>query len=269
MRLTEIRKTVRLSMGAEDGEYSDADIDRGIRLCLNEFQRVLRFQRSVSVVVVTAGNAEFSVSATDFRPERVLLIERVYNDRSTWADSTSYAVDDLVQGDGDPDSYLYVCIHPHTSSSLNEPPNESYWVRVPWKRGQTVDQVGFDLISDWMVGARPWTGEDACRPMYVGWSPDGKGYVWPVPTSNVRLSVTYANPLPEWTPGTQAMVDLEIPDEYIDPMVWFGVPAALMYRTEGQRVMSDQWNRFKTAILEIKGYSDPDAGPTVMNPVRY
>ena len=44
----------------------------------------------------------------------------------TWLSATTYAPGDLVQGDGTPDSYIYVCI---LASTNNQPPNTTYWTR--------------------------------------------------------------------------------------------------------------------------------------------
>ena len=47
---------------------------------------------------------------------------------ATWAVATAYKVGDRVVGDGAPDAYFYRCILAHTG---HEPPNATYWVRVP------------------------------------------------------------------------------------------------------------------------------------------
>jgi len=51
----------------------------------------------------------------------------------TWsAAHGAYALGDLVQGDGAPDSLFYVCISAHTADAGKEPPNGTYWQATAW-----------------------------------------------------------------------------------------------------------------------------------------
>ena len=46
------------------------------------------------------------------------------------ASAGTYAVGATVQGDGSPNSYVYICIKEHTAHSGKEPPEATYWARV-------------------------------------------------------------------------------------------------------------------------------------------
>lgn len=276
MQLAELRKTVKLSAGFQDGEFDDVDIDRALRLCLNEAQKICQFSRGTTTVTLSSGIATFDVTEPDFAPERVIQTEIGYVDKGTWQTGQNYARRDVVQNTGTPDGFLYACTNDHTSDAGNQPPTDlGYWLRVPWKRGTRVEQVGFSVIQSWLSGRdRPaFTFHDDVTmhglPCRIGWSPEGQGVVWPVPAYSVPLVVTYAKPLPEWTPGTKARVDLEIPDEYVEMIVWFGVPGALYFHTRGERDANANWERFREYLNETRGMNKPDAGPYLMDWRKY
>lgn len=62
----------------------------------------------------------------------------------TWTVSTAYVIGNIVQGDGTPDSYFYICLQDHTSAAGNEPPSDggTHWNRV------TDEPICYDVVPD-------------------------------------------------------------------------------------------------------------------------
>lgn len=68
-------------------------------------------------------DAEYTLNVPWWKP----LTSFDIGTQGVWSSTTAYDVDDVVQGDGDPDALYYRCI---AASTNNEPPNATYWVAI-------------------------------------------------------------------------------------------------------------------------------------------
>lgn len=245
MNHAEMRTTVKLLGGANGDDWSDSDIDRAFRNVATEYIKRSRALDSTATITLTANDptvANIAASATDLLAERITAAEIGYVDRSQWsASSVSYAVRDIVQGDGNPDLYLYRCITAHTSTDILEPPNGTYWERVFSKLGTKVfTNYSYDAVRRFLV-----QDGKADVPTRMGFETNVKAHLWPAPDAAYKLVIKYWAPLESWTIGsTNATLNLK--DEYIETILPVTAaildspnPHALTRNAEYQRMVSE------------------------------
>lgn len=259
MNLEEARLVVRDSaLQASEETYSDARVDRAIRAALTDFIQQTRCTVITGTVALTGSVAAFTATTlANFRPERVIRAQARYIDRGVWGTGASYVYNDLVQGDGNPDSVFYVCTLAHTSSTSNEPPNGAYWKNVAANFGNPVDVVDLNTVVSNLEGTT------AGPPQMMAFEGTASGYVAPMPDSNRILWVQYYSPLIAWEPGTSSAntIILNIPQEYIDDALWYGAAAYLESSDPLSRMQSVGYGLFREHIRRVRGEVGLETGP--------
>jgi len=246
MNLTDARSTILDATSASTDTYDNAQLDRSILRAATELAgRVPGVIEMTSVTKTTTANvAQVDLSSTaGFRPEYTVSCENGYNDRSTWGVSTAYALRDIVQGDGNPDSFLYKCILAHTSSSGDEPPNDAgvNWNRIYTKMGKPMrGPVNYNEIRR-LFYDDGYSGE----PTTFGFDDDDIMHIYPSPDAAYYLKIRYR---PEFTtidPGTTGgSTVLNIPERYIHAVLMTGAAAVVDAPTPDSLAASPQWRSF-------------------------
>ena len=214
---------------------SDSRADRAIQAAGNRFNQNSRIVRRSAEVNLTAELAKIDLSAdadfTHFRPERLIRAEIGYSDQGTWATSTAYTLNQMVQGDGSPDSRYYRCILAHTSSASDEPGGtgdwQSYWELLAWDQGEHLENVAISTIGRLL-------NEDTStsKPTKIAWQDNADtAYVYPAPDTVYTLRVYFWEPLLLKNASTAAIEtwvigdsgdgahELNIPEEYTHEML--------------------------------------------------
>ena len=288
MLLSEIRDRTRDVLQVDSSTYSDSRIDRAVQMVFNRaILRVPRLTQASATATVAADNPEVDISGfQSFRRERFLGAEIAYSDQGTWTVSTAYTKNQLVTGDGSPDSLFYRCTADHTSSANDEPGNtgdwQSYWQQVAWKGGWQLSKVAYHTIALRLNGepqiervqydSNSISFVNTARSEKIGFKDNDTAYLYPVPDSAYTLRVFYTEPLllkngagavQSWTIGgvTEGTYSPNIDDEYIDPLITHGVAPLCEQPFAGRDGGSgdilpalDQW------LNELRGLVAPSAG---------
>jgi len=257
MDLKEARSHVRASIRVH--QVDDDDLDRGIMSALDYLNRA-DLLRTTTAVTATANNAELDISSiTGIRPGRIWRVSVGYDDQGTWATATSYTQNDLVQGDGDPDSLYYVARSDHTSSGSNEPGSSggsAVWERVYWTGGTPVKRTDFAAVASALNNCGG-TG----RPTKYAVKDSTTLLLYPVPDLAYPINVTArSGGYSGWVPGTKENIDISYDDELLRPVLWWAAPAFIEYHDTALRQRSQGWRRFLDAIEMAENESGFDTG---------
>lgn len=247
MNLTEARSIVA---GVHQRDYDVSQVDNAIKYALTETIRQTKCSRTTGSLALTANIAEASTSSlTDFLPERLLYSELTYPDQGAWETGTSYAVNDIVIGDGDPDALYYRCKTAHTSGVSSEPPNTTYWEQVSWPQRFDLQRAPYRHIADRLTN-RLSVG----RPEWIAFRVPSTAVVAPAPDASYTVRLTYYQPLVTWTSGTESPGDvtINIPDEYVRGSLLFGAAAALLAKDPADIVYQVQWRQFQNHINQVR-----------------
>lgn len=285
MIVSEMRDSVELTL--RTGDYDASDIDRAFRSAANHMMlKKVDINRAEGTKTCTAYDnvIDFS-SITDFRSNRLIAAEVGYNDLGEWADDLgAIAKNDLVQGDGDPDSYLYVCTTAHTAASDKEPPNTTYWKRVPNKQGTKLIKRDMEQVLhpprprrlrvpfgrhhlDNCPGIDPATHlVQPDRPVYIGFRTHTKAVVYPTPALAYPINIIYRKPFAMWTIGGSDASTIPVADEYLHVLIEYGTPAILEFPDPNERLSTYRWQLFEQAIRDIKAADDMSDPITVKTP---
>lgn len=275
MLLSELRDSAKLYIRGGTS-FADADYDRAARDCLHYMvSQGLDVMRSTATVTLTANDPHVDLTApvaAGFRAERFIMAEIGYVDEGTWASAATYDINDLVQGDGNPDSYLWVCTQAHTASASNEPGSSggaAYWTRVDNRLGtrlryraynETVNPRGrrYPLVrhadgwyyyDDYQSDPNVAGGLTSDRPQLIGFRTPTDAYVWPTPERSFPLNLVWRSVVPAWeygAGGTVASIEFYLPDEYTNALFHHGIPAKLMHPQQ-----PDQWRAFTNEVDEV------------------
>jgi hypothetical protein len=222
-----------------------------------------------------------ATTATGIRPERVVRCELAYTDRGTWSGSSvSYSPQDLVKGDGTPDSYFYVCTTANTSSSSNEPgtsDGDGYWARRAWKRGDPINLINRDNVANRLGtgivgGVYPmwWPFPDAGpqapgQPVTGAFLTQDLFIVWPPPNLAYKMVFIMQYPVTEWEPGESGAVDLLIPDNIIIPAI-----DGICSKLDSDHPLAEKWERqFQVHKRKVMGTTIIDAGVPTRDRAAY
>lgn len=284
MLLASLRDRVLTRIKRGGTSFTPTEVDYAIQLALQELDLDAYFSLVYTdLATMTINNPEVSIAAllpdvatavnTGIRPERVMRAELAFNDRGTWsAASVSYAVNDLVTGDGSPDSYFYECVEAHTSSASNQPGDsggDDYWSRRQWKHGDVLDLLNRDAVAR-MLGDRPIFRP--YLPLDFVFAPDPAGspgkprigafltqdifLVWPPPDVAYRLRFLIQYPVTEWEPGESDAVTLEVPDNILVPAI-----DGMCYYLDDTHKLAAFWKqRFEQHVRKAQGMTIVDAG---------
>ncbi len=284
LTLADLRTRVLFAVRGGDAAYPPSQIDVALQQAIDEAALQTHCRRVVGTVTLTAYDPRVTVSsltvagvtATDFLPGRLIDAQIGYHSRGTWSAALgSVAVNDLVQGDGSPDSSWYVCTAAHTAASDNEPPNDSYWslVQVPTGTPLTIRAVP-DLL-DFHRGSGPWYIDRSRyydesplatpgRPHSIGFGPElGQAWVYPTPEMAYPLRLYYWRGGPTWTPGTSATISFDLPDEVLSAAAQYGAPAHLMHLSEDSGRAMTLWRLYENRLRELRQAGATNVGATL------
>lgn len=246
LTIANMRDIIWQATASVESDYSKIEVDRALRVACQEFVRRTKVTRANGSKTLTVDNPVVDTSAiTGFRPERFISAEVGYDDRGTWATSTSYTKRQLVVGDGTPDAYIYYCVTSHTSSADNEPPN-AVWSRVYSRLGDEITgPYSYEHIRDRLT-VYGQTG----MPEEIAFEDLDTGYVWPVPNLAYPIKIWFYNDLTSWTLGGSDSTTLNIPDEYLDTICWTGAAAVLDEPQPDTLASNPQWRWFLNVYCE-------------------
>jgi hypothetical protein len=244
-------------------EYAQAQIEQALIEVVTAMMDATRCTLTTGTVTATAHDAELDISGVDgLRGEEVVRVEVGYHDRGTWSTSlAAVAKNDLVKGDGTPDSWLYVCTAAHTAAADKEPPNTAYWQQVINKRGTLVDVRDYDHLADPERARNPVTGALSCgspaRPRIIAFFDAATAYLSPTPDEAYPIVFQYLAPLVSWDVGVDDPddVELNIPDKYLYPCIRHGVPAILEAPDPADRAANMNWRIFEQKKLQLASHA--------------
>ena len=294
MDLVSLRDRVLARVQRANATFDVVDVDYAIQTALNELDLDSYFSLVYTdTVTMTVNNPEVTISAllpsgvsnvdtAGIRPERVIRIELAYTDRGTWSDAgVSYAVNDIVKGDGDPDSFYYVCDTANTSSSSNQPGESGgsiYWSRRQWQHGNVLNLVNRDTIARWL-GDSPTVSPylpsnfisvvnlniSPSEPTHCGFLTQDTLLVYPPPDIAYKLRMLIQYPLTEWEAGQSADVEVAVPNNILLPAI-----DGMCYWLDPLHPQASNWRqRFDMHIRKAAGMTIVDAGPATRDPRAY
>lgn len=241
MQLGEARNRLTAAVRKMGKSYGPEEMDMAIQMALNFADLSSYHSLSLtSALTMTVNNPETSLSTlTGFRPDRVIRAQLAFTDEGVWATATAYQVGDLVTGDGTPDAYFWACTEAHTSSASNEPGTDggaAYWERRLWKRGDVIEIVDLNTIAH-MLGDRPllrnYLPDDFLFPNMIDSNVSGQPrfgsfltqsifVCFPPPDAAYKFVFVMKSAVTDWVPGTEANVEIDVPDNVLMPLIWFG-----------------------------------------------
>lgn len=292
MYLATLRDMVRARVKRSAVSFSNVDVDYAIKQIVYDMDLDAYFSLIYTdPVTMEQYNPEVDISgmvpadsgattATGIRPERVVRCEIAYTDRGTWASGTSYSVQDLVKGDGNPDSYFYVCTAANTAAADNEPGTsggQDYWTRRAYKRGDPIDILNRDTIANQLgtgvvEGVYPqwWPFPDAGpqapgQPVKGGFLTQDIFIVWPPPDLAYKMVFIMQFPVTEWEPGETGAVNLLIPDNIIIPAI-----DGICSKLDSDHPLAERWEQqFQRHKKKVMGSTIVDAGTPMRDKAAY
>lgn len=288
--IAQARSELLLAVNGVLADFGNTRLDEALQISLGELSRRAHVSRNSITTALAAGTWQSDLSADsdfdDFRPEHCKRLSVVLNNRATWSGSSvSYAVDDMVQGDGSPDSLWYRCTTAHVSGAGNEPGSSggnTYWTQttsdvlgiVAHVTEAYVDALhtGFGRIDNryqhcfdyptWQAITQAGTAW-LYRPCFACFPSATTIKYWPMTDRAYTLKAQYWQPFTNWTAGaggsTSATV-LNIPPQYARPAIYSGAAAYLIHNDPGERKRSEEMANFERLLREIKGSFNIDTG---------
>lgn len=269
MKVAEARKWLLTAVKNNGDSFSNDEIDNALLTAGHELVRAApTITRTSTTIAVAANESMVSLaSATDFKPDRFLTAEIGYNDTGTWTTSTPYVVNDLVQGDGDPDNKFYYCNTAHTSGASSEPgaSTATQWSQVDWQGGFQLDRISYQSIAQLLnnqgngyysyypISQDHLPSVNQPRPQQIAFKDDSTAYLWDVPQAAWDLTIY-------WTQPFSLSTTINIADEYLHPMITHGAAAVLMLEDPRNPEGSVAWNRFLKWAAEVSTTTTVDTG---------
>lgn len=130
-----------------------------------------------------------------------------------------------------------------------------------------VEYVDYRTIARTLAGTA-----GTARPTQIGFRSPSEGYFNAYPgTSNPVLTVTYHEPFTAIVPGTTTpgTTQLNIPSQYIRPILLYGAAAHLEYYDANSRIPAGVFDRFNEYLRSLAGDVGSDTGVFVKNPNNY
>ena len=293
MDLCSLRDRVLARVQRANISFTPTDVDYAIQTALNELDLDSYFSlvyTDTATMVVNNPQVDLSelvpedvdnVTTEGIRPERVIRVELAYNDRGTWATATSYAVNDLVKGDGTPDSYYYVCGLANTSDADNQPGTaggNTYWSMVLWQHGQVLPITNRDTVARLLGDSPVATPYLPANYVVVGNLMQAPGLpticafltqntllVYPPPNLAYKLRLLIQYPLTEWEAGQSSDIDIALPNNILLPSI-----DGICYWLDSMHPDRLLWRqRFDLHKRKVMGQTIIDAGPAVRDPRAY
>jgi hypothetical protein len=92
---------------------------------------------------------------------------------------------------------------------------------------------------------RRLSGTASYQPLLIGFITPTSAEVWPTPTENKTLTYVYRPFFTSWTPGTTPSITLNIPDDYLQPCLTYGVTAVLQHNEPQHKYASESWKKYE------------------------
>jgi hypothetical protein len=249
MNVGELQTNVRLAANMDDAQAPKADIMTAANYAGNVFVNETRCVITSFTKTLTQYFSEVDLSNIyGLRKEFLISIELGLKDRGSWAE-TAYVLRDLVQGLGGSglgtaDTYFYKCIKAHTGdNNVNEPGSTAgneFWTRVHTKIGDPMEgPISFEEMR------RKFNGSGATdEPTFYGFDDADTLHVYPAPDVAYELKGRFYDDFSALAADSSDSFDLNIPDRYIQPVVWEGIPALLAAGSPDALASDPLWLRF-------------------------
>ena len=293
MKLADLRDRVLARCQRANITFTPTDIDYAIQTALNELDLDSYFSLVYTdTAQMTTNNPQVNiagllpegvsnVTTEGIRPERVIRVELAFNDEGEWTSGTSYALNDLVQGDGTPDTYFYYCIAANTASALNTPGTtggQTYWQRTLWQHGPVLALTNRDTVGR-LLGDSPIplpylplnylvaTNANMAPgvPTTCAFLTQDTLIVYPPPMQDYLIRMLIQYPLTEWEAGQSADIDIAVPNNILLPSI-----DGICYWLDAMHPDRDLWRqRFDLHKRKVMGMTIVDAGPAVRDPQAY
>lgn len=237
MDLKEVRKRLLTAARRSKHSYTDEALDYAIQTMLRDMELTdVHSLVDTTSLSLTANDPEFDLSSLNttnsefFRPEKVYRCEFAFTDKGAWSGSSvSYLKGiDLVAND----NKFYVATEDHTSTASNGPDSSAGdWRRVLSKRGHEIELIKYEVVQRFLVDSRgvplqsafvladnnPVSSPD--QPRVLGFQTQDRAYVWPVPDVAYKVVFTIKTEVAGWDAGTEASVDIDVPEKFLIPAI--------------------------------------------------
>ena len=251
MNVGELQTNVRLAANMDATQAPKAEIINAANYAGNVFVNETRCVITSFTKTLTQYLSEVDLSSIyGLRKEFLISIELGLKDRSSWSDATAYILRDLVQGRGTggspatADTFFYKCVKAHTSSdNTNEPGSTAgneFWTRVHTKIGDPMEgPISFEEMR------RKFNGSGATdEPTFYGFDDADTLHVYPAPDVAYELKGRFYDDFSTLASDSSDSFELNIPDRYIQPVVWEGIPALLDAAHPDALANNPLWLRF-------------------------
>lgn len=118
------------------------------------------------------------------------------------------------------------------------------------------DVLGDDLSTNAALQTPfVWVSTLAVNPHKIAFKDESNAVLWPTPGKAWVYTFYYTTPLTSWTIGVTdgSAITLNIPDEMIDGVLWYGVPAFFENPNPANRYQQSSRSRFDRHIAECRG----------------
>ena len=249
------------ALQVSDGTYSDQEVDWAIQAAGSHFMREAWLHESDESLVLPSDQLYLSTAAVPgFKPDNLMragIIHPRNASGTTWAEAIAYLENEAVEHDGS----WWAAQEDHTSDSTNEPGLDTTWADLYWDEDIELKRVDYSHLARTMDRKPVLRPED--RPSMIAFQGDTTAAFWQKSAKRWGVRLFYRPLLVEWTAGTGDEVALNIPQEHIREVIWWGAAALLDSRDLSTARAGDLWRRFLEHIERVKGRAGID-GPTVM-----
>ncbi len=258
---------------ASSSDFSTTQQDLALQVSLHDFARRTHCIRATFLQPLAANTWMTTLTAgtspvpADWVRERTQVLNIQYKNCGTWLVGTAYNAFDMVQNNGTPDAFWYVCT---TANTGVQPPNSAYWMLATYDTANAVILATEAMVRDYQIGRRqfdPLKGGCARSgieydglvrmgvPCVAAFRDDTTLVYWPFCKVSVNLAVQYWQPLVVWTAGTASPtgVTLNVPDDYIQRAIVTGSASQLQWNTPAGRMASVEGQAFEALIKEVSG----------------
>lgn len=83
-------------------------------------------------------------------------------------------------------------------------------------------------------------------PKFIAWDSTSNALVWPDPDANYATRITYVPLLVDLTTGSNV---INIPDKFIDALLWFGAAPLVEFNNPNAGFQSPAWQRFVNEVI--------------------
>jgi hypothetical protein len=254
MNLTTGRQILDAALLEEETQCATIQKDLAIQSVCDDIVQETTVTRKTTQVTLTAGEPKVNLTGAAgldlFRPELFIKATVGLRDRGEWQSGQTYETDEIVQGDGDPDAFLYRCSQEHLSASGNEPPNADFLSRVYWNPRTPVELVDFETVRVLLNRA---TTDSTVRK--IAFLTGSEAYLDAPPRKAYPLFLLWKEPFTVWAPGTATpnAVTFNMPDDIMRRAISWGAAAWLSHSDPHERGADARWIKFQELVARLKG----------------